>query len=53
LSGSPFFKQFIFCHCNQCLPFLIQILRNLTYEEQKYLYEQLGEMFHERQLGQN
>nr|ACF81759.1 unknown [Zea mays] len=32
---------------------LDQILRNLTYEEQKYLYEQLGEMFHERQLGQN
>jgi hypothetical protein len=31
--------------------FFIQIIRNLTYEEQKYVYEQLGEMFRERQLA--
>ncbi|KAJ1285472.1 hypothetical protein BS78_03G282100 [Paspalum vaginatum] len=32
---------------------LDQIIRNLTYEEQKYLYEQLGEIFHARQLMQS
>ncbi|XP_020098871.1 phosphatidate cytidylyltransferase 1-like [Ananas comosus] len=31
---------------------LEQILRNLTFEEQKILYEQLGNIFHERQLMQ-
>ncbi|GJN17616.1 hypothetical protein PR202_gb04697 [Eleusine coracana subsp. coracana] len=30
-----------------------QIIRNLTYEEQKYLYQQLGEIFRERQLAQS
>ncbi|RLN22220.1 phosphatidate cytidylyltransferase [Panicum miliaceum] len=32
---------------------LDQIIRNLTYEEQKYLYKQLGEIFHERQQMQS
>ncbi|XP_066317209.1 phosphatidate cytidylyltransferase 1-like isoform X5 [Miscanthus floridulus] len=32
---------------------LDQIIRNLAYEEQKYLYERLGEIFHERQLTQS
>jgi hypothetical protein len=38
---------------NQRLLFIIQIIRNLTYEEQKYLYQQLGEIFRERQLMQS
>ncbi|OEL31713.1 Phosphatidate cytidylyltransferase 1 [Dichanthelium oligosanthes] len=32
---------------------LDQIIRNLAYEEQKYLYEQLGDIFHERQVMQS
>uniref|UniRef100_A0A0E0C7Y4 Phosphatidate cytidylyltransferase n=1 Tax=Oryza meridionalis TaxID=40149 RepID=A0A0E0C7Y4_9ORYZ len=32
---------------------LEQILRNLTFEEQKFLYQQLGEIFHESQLMQS
>jgi phosphatidate cytidylyltransferase len=30
-----------------------QIIRNLTYEEQKSLYQQLGEIFQQRQLMQS
>ncbi|KAB8083593.1 hypothetical protein EE612_005839, partial [Oryza sativa] len=32
---------------------LEQILRNLTFEEQKFLYQQLGEIYRERQLMQS
>ncbi|KAG8077983.1 hypothetical protein GUJ93_ZPchr0007g4631 [Zizania palustris] len=32
---------------------LDQIIRNLTFEEQKFLYQQLGQIFHERQLMQS
>ncbi|CAD6232682.1 unnamed protein product, partial [Miscanthus lutarioriparius] len=32
---------------------LDQIIRNLAYEEQKYLYERLGEIFHQRPLTQS
>uniref|UniRef100_A0A453FJL8 Uncharacterized protein n=1 Tax=Aegilops tauschii subsp. strangulata TaxID=200361 RepID=A0A453FJL8_AEGTS len=36
-----------------CRLLAIQIVRNLTYEEQKSLYQQLGEIFRERQFMQS